>query len=99
MQYKVAKTAFTILLRKYQKEQRDSYNELDLKCRDPSKLFRLIRRVNGIASEPTCVLKVGGTIYKGGEIPDAWATSKILPPHVTTISMNASNTTSVNNTL
>ena len=75
MQYKAAKTAFRALLRKHQ-EQRDAcYNELDLECGDPSKLFRLIRRANGIASEPTSVLNVGGITYKGEELPDAWASN------------------------
>lgn len=43
--YKLAKAAFRALLRKHQKEQRDTfYRELDLDCVDSRKLFRHIRR-------------------------------------------------------
>ena len=65
---------FRALLRRFKSDQRDAFfRELDLDASDPSKLFRHIRRANGASEEPTSVLKIGGTIYEGNNLPDARA--------------------------
>lgn len=70
--YKTAKAAFRALLRKHQREQSDTFfHKLDVS--DPTKLFRMVRRANGVTAEPTTVLRVDGCVYKDNELLDAWA--------------------------
>lgn len=72
--YKEAKAAFRSLLRKHQRDRRDAFfRSLDLDCSDMGRLFRHVRRANGGPTEPTTVLTVGGSTYKGSRIPEAWA--------------------------
>ena len=72
--YKELKAAYRALLRKYQKEQRDAFiEEIDLECGDHGKLFCQIRRARGHTAEPTSVLKTGNCVFKGEELPYAWA--------------------------
>ena len=47
------------------------FGELDVS--DPAKLFRMVKRANGVDAEPTLVLCVDGTIYKGDGLLHAWA--------------------------
>ena len=69
--YKEAKAA---LLRRQQRVQRDVFfSNLDLDSCDLGHLFRLLRRANGGAPEPTTVLKVGETTFTGDGISEAWA--------------------------
>ena len=47
-------------------------------CNDPSKLFSHLRRANGIAWEPTCILNLEGSLFRGDDLPNAWGgTSRI----------------------
>lgn len=71
--YKEAKANFRSKLRALQKKQRDDFfQNLDLNCHDSGKLFRLIRRHNGVTTEPTSILAYNGCTYTGEELPKLW---------------------------
>lgn len=48
-----------------------TFQQMDLS--NPDKLFHIVRRANGIATEPTSILHVAGNTFKGKELPNAWA--------------------------
>ena len=73
-QYKEAKSAFRACLRACQKEENEEFLQaLDLDSRDPSKLFRQLRRARGQVCDPTTFLNIGGSTNQGEDIPFTWA--------------------------
>ena len=71
--YKECKAIFRKLRRVHEKHHRDKFfQELDLNCTDPKKLFRKIRKARGNISEPTTSLLLDGHRYKDDELPNAW---------------------------
>lgn len=72
-EYKDAKARFRAKLRAFQREQRDKFFcDLDMNCQNTSKLFRMIRKHNGITTEPTSTLNYKGT-HSGESLSEAWA--------------------------
>ena len=72
--YKKAKANFSVRLRALQREQRDEfYSSLDLNCHNTSKLFRLIRKHNGVTSEPTSTPNYKGCSHSRDKLQEVWA--------------------------
>ena len=73
-QCKEAKSTFRACLRARQREENEEFLQaLDLDSRDPSKLFRQLRRARGQKCDPTTILNVGGCTYQGEDILFTWA--------------------------
>ena len=72
--YKECKSIFRRIWRNHLSAQRDKFfQELDLSCSDPRKIFQKVRRARGGALEPTTTLSLDGHSFSGDELPDAWA--------------------------
>ena len=73
MQYKEAKRKFKLKLRLHAKEQREEFfANLDLNTSNPSKLFRIIQKHNGLTPEPTRILNHQGMAYTNEHVLEGW---------------------------
>ena len=73
MQYKEAKRKFRLKLRLHAKEQREEFfANLDLNTSNPSKLFRIIQKHNGLTPELTRILHHQGMAYTNEHVLEGW---------------------------
>ena len=71
IQYKEAKRKFRRELRKYKRQELDTFfNSLDL---DDRKLYQHVRLRKGIVSPPTTKLTVNNATFEGASLPEGWA--------------------------
>ena len=79
MQYKEAKRKFRLKLHLHAKEQREEFfANLDLNTSNPSKLFRIIQKHNGLTPEPTRILHHQGMAYTNEHVLEGWENILLL---------------------